>query len=75
MLQFFGSLYGSTVFFGDKKAKKFGTFWVKDGKVVGVFLEGGSSEDNAAIKSLSLERPTAPKDLDKRGLDFAIAAN
>ena len=66
---------GSTVFFGDKKAKKFGTYWIKDGKVVGVFLEGGSNEDNEAIKSLSLERPAAPKDLDKRGLDFAIATN
>lgn len=74
MLQFFGSLDGSTVFFGDKKAKKFGTYWIKDGKIVGVFLEGGSGEENAAIETLALERPAAPKDLDKRGLDFAIAA-
>ena len=66
---------GSTVFFGDKKAKKFGTFWVKDKKVVGAYLEGGSPEDNKAIKTLSLERPPAPDDLGKRGLDFAIAAN
>ncbi|KAK9843571.1 hypothetical protein WJX84_001392 [Apatococcus fuscideae] len=61
--EFYGSLEGSTVFFGDKKAKKFGTYWVKDGKVVGVFLEGGSPEEVEAIKSLSLEQPAAPKDL------------
>ncbi len=65
---------GSTVFFGDKKAKKFGTYWVKDKKVVGAFLEGGSEEDNAAIKSLSIEQPSAPDDLAKQGLKFAISA-
>ncbi len=74
VMQFYGSLEGSTVFFGDKKAKKFGTYWVKDGKVVGVFLEGGSPEEVEAIKSLSLEQPAAPKDLGERGLGFAIKA-
>ena len=48
-------LYGSNKpddqveFFGDKSAKKFGTYFVRDGKVVGVFLEGGSDEENKAL--------------------------
>jgi len=31
-LQFYGEQKGDTVFFGDKSTKKFGTYWVNDGK-------------------------------------------
>ncbi len=31
-MQFYGEQKGDTVFFGDKAAKKFGTYWVNDGK-------------------------------------------
>lgn len=31
-LQFYGSQKGDTVFFGDKGAKKFGSYWVDGGK-------------------------------------------
>ncbi|GJV70152.1 putative ribonuclease H-like domain-containing protein [Tanacetum coccineum] len=43
---------GDTVIFGDhdpSSAKpKFGSYWIKDGKVVGAFLEGGAAEENQA---------------------------
>ncbi len=35
--QFYGSQKGDTVFFGDKGAKHFGTYWVDGGK--GVLLD------------------------------------
>ena len=70
-------LYGSnapddeTVFFGDKGAKKFGTYFVREGKVVGAFLEGGSNEENASLSKLAQQQPQAPSDLAQQGLSFA----
>jgi len=52
---------------------KFGAYWVKDGQVVGAFLEGGSPEENAAIKKAVQQRPAAPADLAQQGLGFALA--
>lgn len=70
-------LYGSnkpddeTVFFGDKSAKKFGTYFVRDGKVVGAFLEGGSDEENKALSKVAQQQPDAPADLGSQGISFA----
>lgn len=72
--QFYGLSEGDVVLHGDQGAAKFGAFWVKDGAVVGAFLEGGSPEENAALKAVVVKRPPAPADLAQRGLAFALAA-
>lgn len=73
--QFYGTAEGAeaSVFFGDKAARKFGTYFVAGGKVVGCFLEGGSAEEFAAIKKVAAERPPAPEAtaLAAQGLEFA----
>ncbi|KAA8516696.1 hypothetical protein F0562_016798 [Nyssa sinensis] len=55
--QFYGDNVGETVLFGDSNPKspkpKFGSYWIKDGKVVGVFLEGGTPEENKAIAKVA----------------------
>ncbi|EFJ30171.1 hypothetical protein SELMODRAFT_145962 [Selaginella moellendorffii] len=59
--QFYGDNVGETVSFGRDEAaatKKFGGYWVKDGKVVGVFLEGGSAEENKAIAKVARLQPS-----------------
>lgn len=60
--QFYGDNVGESVIFGDNdpnSAKpKFGSYWVKDGKVVGVFLEGGTPEENKAIAKVGRVQPT-----------------
>ncbi|CAN1357154.1 Monodehydroascorbate reductase, partial [Linum perenne] len=67
--QFYGDNIGETVLF----KPKFGTYWVKDGKVVGVFLEGGSPDENKAIAKVARNQP--PVDnislLAQEGLGFA----
>jgi len=70
--QFYGTNEDTShVFFGDATSKKFGTYFVKDGKVVGAFLEGGSNEENAALKKCAQTNPPAPEDLGTQGLEFA----
>ncbi|KAK9833441.1 hypothetical protein WJX81_005619 [Elliptochloris bilobata] len=69
--QFYGVNEGTPIFFGSKEEGKFGTYWVKDGKVVGAFLESGSGEENAAIKKVADLRPDAPSNLESEGLAFA----
>lgn len=74
---FYGSQKGDTVFFGDKSANKFGTYFVDGGKVVGGFIEGGSSEEQAALKKMA-EMSNAPKspgeeELKKQGIDFVMS--
>ena len=70
-------LYGSNapgddaVFFGDKSKKKFGTFFVRKGKVVGAFLEGGSDEENKLLEKVARQQPDAPSDLASQGIGFA----
>ncbi|KAG8043044.1 hypothetical protein GUJ93_ZPchr0301g2764 [Zizania palustris] len=77
LADFYGDNVGDDVLFGDNDptaAKpKFGTYWVKDGKVVGVFLEGGSAEENQAIAKVArAQPPVADVDaLKTEGLDFA----
>lgn len=70
--QFYGVSDGDVTLFGDRTpGSKFGAYWVKDGKVVGAFLESGSNDDNAAIKKMVEARPAAPSDLESQGLAFA----
>ncbi|KAG2318366.1 hypothetical protein Bca52824_011579 [Brassica carinata] len=60
--QFYGDNVGQPVLFGDNDPKspkaKFGTYWVKDGKVVGAFLEGGVEEENKAIARVARTQPS-----------------
>ena len=75
--QFYGDNVGETVLFGDGNPAtpkaKFGTYWIKDGKVIGAFLEGGTPEENQAIaKVAKAQPPVASLDqLAAEGLSFA----
>ncbi|XP_072965953.1 monodehydroascorbate reductase 3, cytosolic-like [Typha angustifolia] len=75
--QFYGDNAGDTVLFGDNdpaSAKpKFGSYWIKDGKVLGVFLEGGSPDENKAIAKVARLQPAVgdTQELAKDGLTFA----
>lgn len=59
--------------FGDQASGKWGAYFVAGGKVVGAFLEGGSAEDNTAVKAVALQQPPAPAAaaLAEQGLAFA----
>jgi len=63
--------------FGDNDPEspkpKFGSYWIKEGKVVGAFLEGGSPEENNAIAKLARAQPSVEslEVLSKEGLSFA----
>ncbi|KAF8397865.1 hypothetical protein HHK36_016790 [Tetracentron sinense] len=75
--QFYGDNVGDTVLFGDNDPAspnpKFGSYWIKDGKVVGAFLENGTPEENKAIAKLArLQPPVENLDqLTKEGITFA----
>ncbi|KNA17456.1 hypothetical protein SOVF_079320 [Spinacia oleracea] len=75
--QFYGDNVGETVVFGDNdpasSPHKFGTYWVKDGKVIGAFLESGTPEENKAIAKVARVQPAAESlnQLSKEGLGFA----
>ncbi|KAL9236063.1 hypothetical protein vseg_010771 [Gypsophila vaccaria] len=75
--QFYGDNVGDAVVFGDNDPAsaehKFGSYWLKDGKVVGVFLESGSPEENKAIAKVARVQPKAESldQLSKEGLTFA----
>ncbi|KAG0609671.1 hypothetical protein M758_7G005200 [Ceratodon purpureus] len=75
--QFYGDNVGETVIWGREGAaapgSKFGAYWVKDNKVLGAFLEGGSADENKLIAKVAREQPTvnAKEDLVAAGLGFA----
>lgn len=75
--QFYGDNVGDTILFGDNNPAvpkaKFGSFWIKDGKVVGAFLEGGTPEENKAIAKVARVQPPAVslEQLKAEGLAFA----
>eukprot|EP00475_Leptophrys_vorax_P024577 TRINITY_DN3396_c0_g4_i1.p1 TRINITY_DN3396_c0_g4~~TRINITY_DN3396_c0_g4_i1.p1 ORF type:complete len:473 (-),score=53.34 TRINITY_DN3396_c0_g4_i1:2-1309(-) len=57
------------------KPSKLGAYWVKGGKVVGVFLESGSPDENKAIAKVSREQPEVNVEaLAVEGLGFALKA-
>uniref|UniRef100_A0A1J3C9Y2 monodehydroascorbate reductase (NADH) n=1 Tax=Noccaea caerulescens TaxID=107243 RepID=A0A1J3C9Y2_NOCCA len=74
--QFYGDNDGEPVLFGDNDPKspkpKFGTFWVKEGRVVGAFLEGGTPYENKGIAKVAREQPLVESVdvLSKEGLSF-----
>ncbi|KAK9840747.1 hypothetical protein WJX81_001997 [Elliptochloris bilobata] len=69
----YGDQAGEPVYFGDKAEGKFGCFFVKDGKVLGVFAEGASDDEAKAMRAVADLRPSfQSKDtLARQGLDFA----
>jgi len=76
--QFYGDNVGESVIWGRERAgttpgSKFGAYWVKDNKVVGTFLEGGSPDENKLIAKVAREQPTVDSkdDLVAAGLGFA----
>ncbi|KAK4348387.1 hypothetical protein RND71_031142 [Anisodus tanguticus] len=75
--QFYGDNVGETVLFGDADSNsathKFGTYWIKDGKIVGAFLESGSPEENKAIAKVAEVQPVASSldQLAQEGIGFA----
>ncbi|TVU04563.1 hypothetical protein EJB05_47678 [Eragrostis curvula] len=75
--QFYGDNVGDDVLFGDNdpaaEKPKFGSYWVKDGKVVGVFLEGGSADEYQAIARVAKAQPPVAdvEALKKEGVEFA----
>lgn len=75
--QFYGDNVGEAILFGDDnpaaEKPKFGTYWIKDGKVFGAFLESGSPDENKAIAKVAKIQPPV-QDLEllrKEGLSFA----
>ncbi|KFK38337.1 hypothetical protein AALP_AA3G101000 [Arabis alpina] len=74
--QFYGDNVGESVLFGENDPKspkpKFGTYWVKEGKVVGAFLEGGTPYENKGIAKVAREQPSVESVdlLSKEGLSF-----
>lgn len=75
--QFYGDNVGEAYLFGDNNPAapkaKFGSYWVKDGKVVGAFLESGTPEENKAIAKVARVQPSVEsvEELVKDGLAFA----
>ncbi|XP_022972689.1 monodehydroascorbate reductase, seedling isozyme [Cucurbita maxima] len=75
--QFYGDNVGNAVLFGDSSPEsathKFGSYWIKDGKVVGAFLEGGSPEENKAIAKVASVQPSVENAdlLIQEGISFA----
>lgn len=78
--QFYGDNVGETVLFGDNDPSstnaKFGTYWINDGKIVGVFLENGTAEENKAIERVARLQPLVEsvENLAKEGLNFATGS-
>ncbi|GBG86753.1 hypothetical protein CBR_g42037 [Chara braunii] len=76
--QFFGKNVGDCVVWGlanvTPAGGKFGAYWVMDGKVVGAFLESGSTDEYEALSRLIREQPqvTDLKKLEEDGICFAL---
>ncbi|XP_024396712.1 monodehydroascorbate reductase, seedling isozyme [Physcomitrium patens] len=74
--QFYGDNVGETVHWGREAGtpdSKFGAYWVKDNRVMGAFLEGGSPDENKLIAKVAREQPSvnSTQDLVSAGLGFA----
>ncbi|KAI3852453.1 hypothetical protein MKW92_030649 [Papaver armeniacum] len=75
--QFYGDNVGETVLFGDNDpasiTHKFGTYWIKDGKVIGAFLESGTPEENKALAKVARVQPLVENvdQLTTEGIMFA----
>ena len=70
--QFYGSSNAEAVsHFGEIASGKFGAFWIKEGKIICGFYEGGDPEDFTALKSIVVNQPKAPENLAELGLGLA----
>lgn len=75
--QFYGDNVGESILFGNSDPSsanpKFGSYWIKDGKVLGAFLEGGSPDENKAIAKVAKAQPPVAntEELKEEGLQFA----
>ncbi|CAM8972996.1 unnamed protein product [Rhodiola kirilowii] len=71
-----GTMLG-TLLFGDNNPltpnAKFGTYWIKEGKIVGAFLEIGTPEENKALAKVARVQPPVEnvEQLKVEGLSFA----
>ncbi|XP_022985194.1 monodehydroascorbate reductase, seedling isozyme-like isoform X2 [Cucurbita maxima] len=77
--RFYGDNVGdATVVFGNRnpgaKKPKFGCYWIKDGRIMGGFLEGGSDEENKAIQNMAWHQHKVEdlQELKAKGLSFAL---
>ncbi|XP_016194003.1 monodehydroascorbate reductase-like [Arachis ipaensis] len=74
---FIGDNVGDTVLFGDSSPEssfpKFGSYWIKDGKVVGAFLQGRIDEERDAMEYVARVRPSVQNvdELAREGFSFA----
>jgi monodehydroascorbate reductase (NADH) len=59
--QFFGDNVGDCVVVGDFDPT-LAAFWIKDGKVVGVFCESPSDENTASMKRVAVSQPSGDAD-------------
>lgn len=76
-VQFYGdnSNAEEVVFWGSKdlQSPKFGSYFIKGGKVVGAFIESGSGDENDAMRKVAVQQPKAPSDLKEQGVSFATS--
>ncbi|KAF5830518.1 monodehydroascorbate reductase [Dunaliella salina] len=73
--QFWGTNENAEVaHFGDFAAGKFGAYFISNGKVVGVFLESASPEEQSAAQKVAREQPAANlAELESKGISFATS--
>ncbi|CAH8309213.1 unnamed protein product [Eruca vesicaria subsp. sativa] len=72
--QFYGDHVGEVVHFGEyEEGKVFGAYWVKEGHLVGTFLEGGTKEEYETISKVTQLKPVVMdmEELEREGLGFA----
>lgn len=72
--QFYGDNAGEVVHFGDFSGTRFGAYWVKDGHLVGSFLEGGNKEEYETLARATRLKPSVENiaELENKGLDFSV---
>uniref|UniRef100_A0A7S3QQJ3 monodehydroascorbate reductase (NADH) n=1 Tax=Dunaliella tertiolecta TaxID=3047 RepID=A0A7S3QQJ3_DUNTE len=73
--QFWGSNENAEVaHFGDFAGSKFGAYFISGGKVVGVFLESATPEEQSAAQKVAREQPAANlAELESKGISFATS--
>ncbi|GAB2284216.1 Monodehydroascorbate reductase 4, peroxisomal [Dionaea muscipula] len=76
--QFYGDNAGEVIHFGDYSGKGFGAYWVKNGHLVGSFLESGTKEEYEALATATRLNPPIPvekniiMELESKGIGFAL---
>lgn len=72
--QFYGENRGQVVHYGNFVSGRFGAYWVKKRRIVGAFLEGGTSEEYEAISTVIRFRSPIEDmaQLEMLGVEFAL---